>query len=376
MSGQLVAGIMTGTSVDGVDVALVRLSGTGRALKLVPVSFDSHPIPDDLRQDIMRCMDAEASDVVLVGRMQATLARLYAGAITRTLAAAGLDVSELHVIGSHGQTVYHEPPDFTLQLGDPSMLAHFLGVQVVGDFRTGDVACGGQGAPLVPYAEWCLLTSDTESRVLLNLGGIANVTILPAGTARDQVQAFDTGPANCLIDGAMQVLFGRAFDEGGAVALSGTPSDALVDAWLTHPYFHQAPPKSTGRELFSTAYLSSCLAAARERGLSDADTVATITELTVRSVARAVSGYGGAPDLLALSGGGARNQAIVQGLTRALPSVRITSTEALGMHPDAKEAICFAILAHEALQGVATGMPSVTGADRIAFQGKICPVPA
>lgn len=382
----ITAGIMTGTSLDGVDVALVDVTGTGRDLQVKVLHHQSFPLPPALKTDLELAMGAipaiaptptaatapAPTPASTIGSLGVRLAAEYASCTKAAMRAAELPVESLGLVGSHGQTLWHAPadkPPFTLQVGHPSMLAHFLGVPVVGDFRAGDMAFGGQGAPLVPYVDWCLYTHATEYRILLNLGGIANMTLLPPNAERNQVKAFDTGPANRLIDGAMHRLFNLPYDDQGAVAASGRPSAHLVAQWMKEAWFHLDPPKSTGRELFSDAYLDKLLAEARAADLSSEDTIATLTALTVESISQAIRKYAPDAEHLFVSGGGAHNRAILEGLRNVSPMSE------LGMDVDAKEAVCFAILAHEAFQGVATGMPSVTGARGIAFQGVICPPP-
>ncbi|MEQ9103497.1 MAG: anhydro-N-acetylmuramic acid kinase [Rhodothermales bacterium] len=381
----ITAGIMTGTSLDGVDVALVDVTGTGRELRLEVLHHQVFPLPSDLKADLESAMGAapgtNPAPASMIGSLDARLAALYAACTRAALREAGLPTERLGLVGSHGQTLWHAPdadPPYTLQAGNPSMLAHLLSVPVVGDFRTGDVALGGQGAPLVPYVDWCLYTHPAEYRILLNLGGIANMTLLPPNAERGAVRAFDTGPANRLIDGAMQRLFNESFDEGGARAASGRPDETLLAAWLDHPWFHLAPPKSTGRELFSDAYLDKRLAEARAANLSPEDTIATLTALTVRSITDAIRTYAPGADHLYVSGGGAHNRTLLAGLRQGLDAsgthpLPVSPLSELGADVDAKEAICFAVLAHEAWNGVATGMPSVTGARGVAFQGVLCP---
>ena len=369
-------GCMSGTSLDGIDIALVRIHGSQRSARLEPVHVDSAAWPDDLRSRLLRVADPSSGVTTSAGdlaMLHVETANAYAEAIKRAVSNAGLGLSDIDGVGCHGQTVYHDPAHgVTLQLGDPARLAHLLGVTVIGDFRQGDMALGGEGAPLVPYMDWALFTDDHEHRLLLNLGGIANVTSLPPGCGRDEVLAFDTGPANMLLDGLARELTGEPMDRGGALALSGQPDHMVVEQLLAHPYFLRRPPKSTGRELFTAAYQADFLS--RTDHLDTADRMATAAALTVLSVARAVHDFlPGNPERMWVSGGGVHNAAIMQGLAGALPAVTVEPLTAAGFDPDAKEALCFALLAHEALNGVATGMPSVTGARGRAFSGKICP---
>lgn len=364
-----VVGLMSGTSLDGIDVALTRINGSGSSLSVCVDAFASIPYAEDLRERLIRNMEPSTSSVSGIGSLNADLARAYAAAVQAVCGSGAYDL-----VGSHGQTIFHDPgAGFTLQLGDPAMLAHILGTTVVGDFRGADVALGGQGAPLVPYYDWALFTAPHENRVLLNLGGIANITVLPANCDRDRVVAFDTGPANVLIDMAMQALVGKPYDEGGRFALTGTADEELVRECLRNPYFALSPPKSTGRELFNSDYVEDFLRRAAARGLDAQSTVATATQLSVQSILNALGAHVSfAPERLIVSGGGVHNRAIMDGLRAGLPATRVESILDHGIDPDAKEAVCFAVLAHEAMNGVATGMPSVTGASGRAFLGKIC----
>ena len=374
---RLVAGVMSGTSLDGVDVALVRLAGSGRDVRVMPLESFSTPYSADLKSRILDLADpsnpAATTTAGALAAQHAELADVYSDAIRSAVADAGRSMTELDLVGCHGQTVFHDPAaGVTLQLGDPARMAQQLGVTVVGDFRQGDMALGGEGAPLIPYMDWALFTHDTEHRLLLNLGGIANVTSLPPDCDRNAVLAFDTGPANMLLDGLARDLTGEPMDGGGVLALAGQADMAVVEALLSHPYFHRRPPKSTGRELFSAAYLNDFLGRTAHLGVEDR--MATAAAVTVQSVARAVREFlPGTPQRMWVSGGGVHNRAVMQGLAAALTGLVVEPLSAAGYDADAKEALCFALLAHEALSGVATGMPSVTGASGRAFSGKICP---
>lgn len=385
-------GVMSGTSLDGIDVAVVDITGSGRQAVIEPVHAITAEFSPSLRRILSDLVDAAgrtgSADLGLIARLQIRLAHEYAGAVRSALngieALDGAPAPDPYVVGCHGQTVFHAPEPEpvaglevggTIQLGDPSALAVLLGMTVVGDFRVADIALGGEGAPIVPYLDWCVLGSGAESRLALNIGGIANVTVLPAGSGRGDVTAFDTGPGNCLIDAACHRLLGRPFDRDGEIASSGRWDDALLSSWMDDPYFRRPPPKSTGREVFDTGYADRLIGQALGAGLQPADTLATITELTAASVADAIERFT-RPDpparRMIVSGGGGRNRALMAGLARRLPGMEVESSAAHGVDPDSKEAILCAFLAHEAMAGVATGMPSVTGASRAAVLGKIC----
>jgi len=368
----IIIGLMSGTSLDGVDVALTRLVGTGQGIEIETIEHATFPYESALRAELLRVSSPEHSDVATIGRLNSSLAHVYADAVRSICRHSGVDISSVDAVGSHGQTIYHDPSaGYTLQIGDPSVLAQLLGVTVVGDFRQGDMALGGEGAPLVPYMDWSVFSSNSEHRALLNLGGIANISFLPAGCERDAVMAFDTGPANMILDSLAERFFNVSYDEGGERALSGVADEGVIQQLLQDPYFAQPPPKSTGRELYNASYVDSFLGLCAH--LDHDSTMATAAELSVQSIFLAIEQFSSvAPQRLIVGGGGVHNRAIMKGLESGLSGVEVVTTAAHGVDPDAKEAICFAILAHEALSGVATGMPSVTGASGRAFLGKIC----
>jgi anhydro-N-acetylmuramic acid kinase len=294
---------------------------------------------------------------------------------------------DLDLVGSHGQTVHHlpEPSDCagkevraTLQIGNPSTLATQIQVPVVGDFRSADVALGGQGAPLVPYFDYVTCTASDEDRGLLNLGGIANLTVLPANGVPAEVRAFDTGPANMVIDALAERFFDRPYDPDGQHAADGTPDHDLLADLLAGDFFHREPPKSTGREDFGADYVDRLLGAAQSRSLSSEDTMATATLLTAASVYQAYARYvrpDQSIDALIVSGGGVHNDTLMTMLENAFSPIPVRSATAYDLDPDAKEALCFAVLAHETVNGVPTNLPSVTGASESALLGSIS-VPA
>ncbi len=372
---RIVAGVMSGTSLDGIDAAVVRLGGSGRSLELEQLAFASTPYPPALREVLHRNAEASTSTVRDLSQLNALLGRLFAEAVAGV---AQKSEAALDLVGSHGHTVHHIPVAerfagqdavaSTLQLGDPAGMAVRLGVPVVADFRSADVALGGQGAPLVPYVDHALFADDREHRALLNLGGIANVTVLPAGCKQEDVTAFDTGPANMVLDALAARLFDEPFDRDGRRAAAGTVNDALLDELLAEPYFHRPPPKSTGREQFGTEYVDALVA----RGLAPNDLMATATALTARSVADAVAWFApAAPDVVIASGGGVHNRELMRRLGEHLAPARVVTTAEHGVDPDAKEALCFAVLAHEWAGGALTSLPSVTGAARPARLGAL-----
>jgi anhydro-N-acetylmuramic acid kinase len=374
---------MSGTSLDGIDAVLARLDGSGPPLQIEQEAFVHHPYPEALRSLLARHSTPDASAVDTLARLHVRLAHAYADAVDAVLAEAGAARSDLDLVGSHGQTVQHlpEPADCagasvraSLQLGCPSTLANRLGVPVVGDFRPADLAHGGQGAPLVPYFDYVTCTAPEESRGLLNLGGIANLTVLPAGGAPQDVQAFDTGPANMVVDALAERLFDAPYDDGGQHAAEGEADHDLLADLLSNDFFHRPPPKSTGREAFGADYVDRLLGAAQTRGLDAADTMATATLLTAASVYQAYARYvrpEQALDVLIASGGGVHNDTLMGMLETAFAPIPVRPASAYDLDPDAKEALCFAVLAHETVNGVPTNLPSVTGASDTTLLGSV-----
>ncbi|MEZ4702772.1 MAG: anhydro-N-acetylmuramic acid kinase [Rhodothermales bacterium] len=380
---RLVAGVMSGTSLDGVDVALARLAGSGPGMDIELVAFSSIPYRADLRDLLLANSAPESSSVRDLSQLNVRLAHVYADAIRTALERVELTPEDLDLVGLHGQTVQHvpdaedcagAPTRSTLQIGDGSTLANLLGVPVVGDFRMADMALGGQGAPLVPYFDYVFFGDPAENRALLNIGGIANVTILPAGAPPAGVFAFDTGPGNMLIDALAQRFFHRAFDLDGRIAASGAVVQDVLDVLLADPYLARIPPKSTGREYYGQAFVDWLVAEAGPACRRE-DLVATVTAYTAASVADAMERIVAprhAIDAVIASGGGVRNPVLMDALTERLAPVRVYTTDQYGLDADAKEALCFAVLGHETMQRVPTGMPGVTGASKPAIAGKIC----
>jgi len=382
-SARTVAGLMTGTSLDGVDAVIVDLAGSGPAMSVDVRAFAHRPYPATLRPLLRRTMAPGSSSVDDLARLNVRLASLYADAVDAALEDTTLNRRDLDLVGSHGQTMCHRPQPAdcggeavraTLQIGDPSTLAQHLDVPVVGDFRMADLAVGGQGAPLVPYLDYVLFTDLDETRALLNLGGIANITHLPAAGDPGDVRAFDTGPANMIVDALADRLYDAAYDDNGQWAAAGTPDHDLLADLLEGGYFRTPPPKSTGREDFGADYVDGLLGEARARDLSPEDTMATATLLTAASVYQAYAQHlrNASPiDVLIASGGGVHNDTLMAMLADAFAPIPVRTVADYGLDPDAKEALCFAVLAHETVNGVPTNLPSVTGAERPAILGSV-----
>jgi len=386
----IVAGVMSGTSADGVDVALCRINpGSDRlSPRIRLLGMKSFAYPKPVRAEVLALMAGEPRTAAELGRLNWRLGTIYAGCV----AAASDQVGAKPVlVGCHGQTIHHEtlPTRFlgaavrsTWQIGEAATIAERLHCPVVSDFRPADLAAGGQGAPLVPMLDWSLFRSSRVSRVLQNIGGIANLSVIPAGASVDRLIAFDTGPGNMVIDQTMQTLFGRRFDRNGAVARQGRVLDKVVARLLRQPYFSTPPPKSCGREEFGAAFAQSFLALCRKSRGSDADCVATATALTATSILDAYQRFA-APHLQAeapgvrvefcVAGGGAHNRTLMEMLRTGLTPLRVKlrSSDELGVPVQAKEAVAFALLAWLTWHGLPGNVPSATGASRPVVLGKI-----
>lgn len=381
----VVVGLMSGTSLDGIDAAVVSIEGRGLAASVKLLHFYSVPYDDELRERLKKLCTVEQSSVDLVCGMNVYLAEQFALAVIEAVRSAGMKLEEVDLISSHGQTVWHIPqadagdPHLvrsTLQLGDLSVLAKKTGRMVVGDFRPADMAVGGQGAPLAPYGDLILFRHPEKGRLLQNIGGIGNCTALPPAAEPEAVFAFDTGPGNMVIDQTVYLLSGgrMSYDNGGAWAAQGTADEALVDEMMEHPYFALQPPKSTGREVFGKAYAGQFVTNAQQRGLSDADIVATATAFTARTIAEGYNRYvfpACRIDEVIVSGGGAHNATLMAMLQQLLPEQRVLTSGELGFSDDAKEAVIFALLGNDFMHGITNNLPSATGAARSTVMGKL-----
>jgi len=359
-------GLMSGTSLDGIDAALVDLCG--RRPRLLHAL--THPFPEDLRQRLAAlCLPGE-DEIERLGRADRDLGEEFAVALQRLLDASGVAAAEIRAIGSHGQTIRHRPAaGFSLQIGDPNRIAQRTGITTVADFRRRDMAAGGQGAPLVPAFHAAVFRDATGNRVVLNLGGMANVTLLPADPARP-VLGFDTGPGNVLMDLWAQRHLGHPFDADGNWAASGSVDEALLSRFLDDPYFHLPPPKSTGREHFNLDWLAASLAGSEH---SPADVQATLCELTAVSVAGAVRDTLADTDELLVCGGGAHNTYLLARLRARLAPVTVVTSDERGLPADWVEAVAFAWLARETLAGRPGNLPAVTGAGEAVVLGGVYP---
>ncbi|WP_199098293.1 anhydro-N-acetylmuramic acid kinase [Dyella sp. ASV21] len=365
----LYLGLISGTSADGIDAALVRFEHD------VPQLVDAlvHPWPDELRARILAvAQDETRLDLDAYGRLDVAIGQCFAEAANALLARNAGERAAVRAIGTHGQTLRHRPAGdhpFTLQVGDPSVIAERCGIDVVADFRRADVAAGGQGAPLLPAVHAMLLSRPGRTRVVLNLGGIANITVLGAD---GRVSGFDTGPANGLMDAWCLRQRGTAFDRDGAFAASGQVDKALLDALLNDAYFALPPPKSTGREHFHLAWLE---AHPRMAGLAPADVQATLLELSAQSIAEAIVRHAPEASEVLACGGGVHNRALMRRLEQLIAPRVLGTTGAHGVDPDYLEATAFAWLARQRLLGLPGNLPAVTGARGPRVLGALYPAP-
>jgi anhydro-N-acetylmuramic acid kinase len=400
---RLVAGLISGTSMDGIDAALVRISGPATRPRVRLVAFATLAYSAPVRQSLLRIASGESVTAGGISQLNFLLGELFAEAALRVCRKARVSSSRLAAIGSHGQTVYHQGAPTresgrsvtsTLQIAEPSVIAERTRALVVADFRTADMAAGGQGAPLVPMVDYLLLRDARQGTVALNIGGIANFTVIPAGAKPEQVFGFDTGPGNMIIDGLVRHFTRgqKAYDAGGRWAAKGRVIEPLLEAMLRLPFFVRQPPKSAGREQFGRDFITHFFLGADEgadgvrpgpkalrpynarRGAPPEDLLRTATELTARTIADALERFvmgKVAIHRLIISGGGAHNRLLMARLAEFLPNLRVHPSDEFGLDVDAKEAIAFAVLADRTMHGLPGNLPAVTGARRLVVLGKI-----
>lgn len=382
-----VVGMMSGTSVDGVDAALVEISGTDSEPKVKLLAFENKPYPPQVREKIFSLFTPANATVDKVGYMNFLLGEIYAKSALSVIEKAGMKPEEIDVIGSHGQTIWHAPipesPDgipvaYTVQIGEGSVIAERTGILTVSDFRVADMAAGGQGAPLVPFSEYLLYRREKETILLQNIGGIGNMTVMPAGAKPRDVFAFDTGPGNMIIDAVISAVTGgeKTYDTGGETAAKGKVCNALLDILKEEPYYRQPLPKTTGREHFGVQYTEKILSWRKENPIPVEDLLATVTDLTAYSIADAYERYVlpkyQASEII-VGGGGSYNATLLRFMKErfAPHGVAVRTQEDLGLSSDAKEAVAFALMADCCMRGRANTLPSVTGAEHPAVMGKI-----
>jgi len=382
-----IVGLMAGTSHDGIDAALVDIQGQ-KALRVKLLAFQTIPYSKPTLDLIRRASSPKTGTVDQVARLNFYLGELFAEAVLQVIAQAGLKPTAINLIGSHGQTLHHLPHPqpmgrhrirATLQVAEPAIIAARTGTPVISDFRPADIAAGGQGAPLVPYVDFLLFRHPRQNRILLNLGGIANLTLLPAGCREvSRVKASDSGPGNMVSDELVRRMSrGRErFDRRGGYAEQGRVIPELLAELLRHPFFRKPPPKSTGREEFGTGFVDHLLARKRPRSRRAwLNLIATAAALTAHSVYRHYRQFYAAEfaaDEVIVSGGGVNNRAVMRKLSELFAPATVMPIDALGVPADAKEAIAFAVLAYESWHGRPGNLPGATGAGQRAVLGKLC----
>ncbi|MEC4678163.1 MAG: anhydro-N-acetylmuramic acid kinase [Nitrospirota bacterium] len=386
LANMKVIGLMSGTSADGIDAALVDVRGGNKHLQVKLLAFALYPYPSPLQKTLIDLASGSSFSIAQFCRLNFSLGERFADAVMTLSHQAKISLSEIDLIGSHGQTIQHLPKatgrkemtGSTLQIGEPSVIAERTGITTIADFRPGDMAAGGEGAPLAPYFHYHLLRHKKKSRAIINLGGISNITYLKAGASIDETVAFDMGPANMLLDGLVSVLSQgkKTFDLNGAMAKKGQVSEKLLSELMRHPFIKKTPPKSTGREVFGGKMVEKIIEEGRVLGLSKNDLLATTTAYTVFSVEKNIQAFilkKGRLDEVIVGGGGVKNPVLMQGLTDALHPIPVLSFEDVGHDSRAIEAMTFAVLAYQSLHQRPSNIPSVTGAGHTVVLGKIIP---
>jgi anhydro-N-acetylmuramic acid kinase len=387
---RLVVGLMSGTSVDGIDAALVEISGHGENSRVKLLAFGSYPFPAELRAKVFRLFNPSEARVDAICQLDFLLGEVFAAAVQRLLQDNGYSAEDIDLVASAGQTIWHDPQPVvqqanvgwidhpiatrsTFAIGQSAVIAERTGIMTVGDLRVRDVAAGGHGAPLIAYADWVLLRHAKLGRCVQNIGGIGNVTYLPPAAGVDDVIAFDTGPGNMVIDALADVATGGElqYDKDGALAANGQVIDGLLEIWLDDPYFRKLPPKTTGREHFGVQFARRTMTEAH--GVRIEDLIATATALTAESIARAYRDFilpRGPIDQVIVGGGGTQNPTMMNMLRQRLPESKVLLHEDLAINGKAKEAIALAIIANDAIAGLNTNIPGATGG-RPTVLGKI-----
>lgn len=377
-----IIGLLSGTSVDAIDAVLMNISGIGKSTKLKVIDFITHPISPNIKLALLRNSDILTARIDEISQLNVIIGRLFAEAALKLVKKNKLKASQVDLIGSHGQTIHHLPEkkDYwgyrvksTLQVGDPSVIANLMGVTTVGDFRIADCAVDGDGAPLAPYLDYILFTHKTKNRGLLNIGGIANITLLKKNARKQDVIAFDSGPGNMLIDGMMYHLFKRPYDKNGAIAKKGIVNPVLFNWLLSDDMYQLRPPKSTGREHYGKDFQKKLLKIAK--GMKKNDVIRTVTEFTAYSICYNYKNFLASSaklDELIVSGGGVDNPVLMKSLTSYFKGTKVRKMNDFGITYANKEAVLFAILANECLSGNSANMPSVSGGKKDVILGKIC----
>ena len=370
----LAVGIMSGTSLDGVDCALISIEGFSTNTKVKAIDFISVDMPKDIKEKIKICCDDTKSSVSLICSLNFELGKLFGESVLKLFEKAKINPRDVDFIASHGQTIYHIPHDInglsksTLQIGDASVIAEITGVKVVSNFRERDMAVGGTGAPLVPYVDYILFSEKGKNIALNNIGGISNVTVLPSSGQSEDVYAFDTGAGNMIIDEVCNILFDVAYDKNGDIARKGTINQEMLEYMLDSNYLKKAPPKATGREDFGEVYTKNLLE--KYHNIDKYDLVTTVTAFTAKSITKAYKDFIKEPlDRIIFCGGGAYNKTLIGMIKEELQNVFIL--EDFNMSSDAKEAIQFAVLGNECINNQFANLPKVTGASKQVVLGRI-----
>ncbi|MDR7434184.1 MAG: anhydro-N-acetylmuramic acid kinase [Armatimonadota bacterium] len=367
-----VVALMSGTSLDGIDAAVVEVTRKNSGVSVRTLSALTRPYTPEERERL-HSLCRQDTPLAEVCAANFDIAYWFAEAAQKAIQKAGLSPEECDLVASHGQTIWHIPGHSTLQIGEAAVIAEVTGLPVVSNFRARDIAAGGQGAPLASYVDFLLFSHPGHSRAVQNIGGIGNVTWLPAGGSPQDVISFDTGPGNMVINEVVSLLTGRGMDENGHIAATGRVSQDLLEALIQDPFFATPPPKTTGREKFGEEYARNLIQRGRSLGLGDADLVATATMLTVRSIRDAYRRFLPHVDEVILAGGGVHNTTLVRWLCDALDPIPVRSVADYGIDPDFKEAVVFAVLGAETAWGNPANLPSATGARRHVILGDLTP---
>ncbi|MED4051007.1 anhydro-N-acetylmuramic acid kinase AnmK [Priestia megaterium] len=378
-----IVGLMSGTSLDGIDAALINVENSGTDTRLKLIEFITYPFSKEIENEIKLALSLEESNVQLICSLNFKLGKLFAEAVKNVCKKAGFPLEKLDLIGSHGQTIYHQPMkeanfvSSTLQIGEPAVIAYETNTIVISNFRTMDMAAGGQGAPLVPYTEYILYKDRQKGRLLQNIGGIGNVTVLPKGALLDDMYAFDTGPGNMIIDEVCQQLFDLPYDKGGKLAAKGNVNKDLLDYCMSHSYIADSPPKTTGREMFGKQYVKNLLR--NFSYLSKEDILATATMFTANSIVDSYRKFilpKTDIDEIIVGGGGSYNFTLMKMIKMLIGnSIPVLTQEEIGYSSEAKEAVAFALLANETYHGKSSNVLKATGAKYPVVLGNITPAP-
>jgi anhydro-N-acetylmuramic acid kinase len=379
-----VIGVLSGTSVDAVDVVLMNIRGTGVQSKIQVIDFQSFKMPAKLKDYILKCSRKKENDVEDICKLNFLIGKQFANCINLFLKSRKISAKSVDIIGSHGQTIYHIPKILseygiktksTLQVGDPSVIANLTGIVTVGDFRTADVAVDGDGAPLVPYLDYILFTDKIKSRILINIGGISNLTFLKKNCKLDEVIAFDSGPGNMMIDGLCRLYFNKNFDKDAIISSKGKINKELFEyICKKDEYFKRKPPKSTGREYYGKMFLKKIIN--KSKNISKDDVLRTVTEYTAYAIYYNIKHFIKQQDIseIFVSGGGAENSVIMNALKSYFKDSKVEKLVYKGINSSNKEAVLFGVLANETISQNYNNVPSSTGAKKRVMLGKICPV--